>query len=122
MKSPGLSPRQIRDALRAAKITREGCPPPAPPAAWPEWRRARMQVAIQAADLFLAGKHWNEIREILCRQGGLERPGPTKSRVLQYVARGCNHLLDHQAFRGVSKKSQPGSMTGKAITKGESTK
>ena len=104
-----FSPRTLRRGLREGVYTAES--PriyrnyPEPPEEWPEWRRARLRVAIRAAMKFLQGDEWQEIMRGLERDGMLKKgretkrgPLVSKQRAYQYIAVGCDFLVQRGCF------------------------
>jgi hypothetical protein len=106
------SPRVLRTGLATGAITasdpRIYKTPPTPPPEWPEWRRIRLMVSVRASILFLQGKEWTEIVQILERDGSLMKsngkrpkgspPLVSKARTQQYIRRGCDFLMARGCF------------------------
>lgn len=98
-----MAPRDLRREIRAGNVL--AAPEsrlPKPPPEWPEWRRARLRIAIQCAVLFLyRGYSWAMILKVISgsKMATFDKKAITKTRVLQYVKRGALFLDEAGVFK-----------------------
>lgn len=90
------SPRETRSLIQDGRLVMDRVKP-APPPEWRKYRRDRMQVAINAAWLFLKGEKLDDIIPRL-QMGGISR-----ARAQQYVVRGLVFLWERRALRPAAK-------------------
>lgn len=105
--SPQLTPRALRDGLRAGTWTQKH-DLPIPPEEWSAHRRGRLDIAIRAAKLFLLHEHsYDEIQRQL-RQKELLPYKVQRQRVGQYIRRGHDFFLERGVFAPVPDGERAG--------------
>lgn len=84
-----LTPRLIRFYLQEGLWVMLPGKPPDPPPEWKQWKRDRLAVCIRHAHPFLQGRA--TVAQIAERLGGV-----TVQRAAQYVAKGCDFLVQRR--------------------------